>query len=181
MKYHLEVDRSAELSRRLLQRCMVFGDYTMHSGAPSLWLFDCLKLFEDFVLLTEAMDALNLSSPVAGIEYGGSLLASIHHAQRHSIPILVRKVEGSPVYHWQNPNQPWNHDVTLIDDVVTTGESMRDGKEALEKLGFAVTRQVCILNRSPIYPSECLVTRQEALDYYNENKPEAHRQPPRLL
>lgn len=182
-KNHLETDRSAELAQKLLRRCMVFGDYTMHSGEHSLWLFDCLKLFEDPDLFRQAMDALKLYWPVAGIEYGGSLLAAMRAGEGNSTPILVRKEsEGGGIYYAQNSGRAWEHKITLIDDVVTTGTSMWMAKMSLEMEGFKVIRQVCILNRSPNqYPAECLVTRQEAVDYYQANKPESHRQTPGLL
>ena len=174
-KYSLSSSHDAELAQSLLRQCMIFGDFSMHSGGHSDWIFDALKILENRYLLWQTIEALYIQEgPLAGIEYGGSIFAALALGRYQSAPILVRKEDqDSAVYcllggRLQATVYP---QVTLLDDVVKTGSSMRAAKRALMDRGIEVAREVCILNRSPDYPAECLVTRQEALDYRSENQP----------
>lgn len=179
-KYSLTGKHNAVLAQSLLRQCMVFGDFPMHSGGSSDWIFDALKILENRYLLWETIGALNLQEPVAGIEYGGSVFSALALGKNQAVPILVRKEDQESVVYCllggrlQATLYP---QVTLLDDVVKTGNSMRAAKRALMNRGIEVAREVCILNRSPSYPAECLVTRQEALDYRRENQPRGAGQP----
>ncbi len=179
-KYSLTGKRNAALAQSLLRQCMIFGDFPMHSGGHSDWIFDALKILENNYLLWQTIEALDLQEPVAGIEYGGSIFAALALGKNQSAPILVRREDqDSAVYCLLGGRLKATvyPQVTLLDDVVRTGSSMRAAKRALMERGIEVAREVCILNRSPDYPAECLVTREEALDYRRENQPRGAGQP----
>ena len=135
-------------TKALVQSCIVYEEKISHSGLVLPWWCDLLRVINDFDKLTDALfrsyplsaevPPLLKSSTHAGIELGGYLLAATNTSTN---VILVRK-DGS-LYGATNTKQP----IILIDDVVTTGNSMIAAEKSLKKAGLKVVKRVCILDR----------------------------------
>ncbi len=111
--------------------------FTSHAGEPLTWMFDALKIKYDFGTM---MRDLNPKYQVAGIEFGGALMALAHTKRA----ILVRK--SGQVYMDQ---YDWSHTktVSLIDDVCTTETSFIEAAIALANVGIGVSDYSVILDR----------------------------------
>lgn len=138
-----------------LAECVTFGDFLLHSGQKSDWIFDSLKLSytqRKDVLWCLGIEGYRLLEKITviGIELGGALIAYTDCVY----PGLVRK-DGT-VYL---PNS-CDDKAILLDDVCTTGSTFKMAKRALQKEGITVTKCMCIINRGN-YPCESLFTGDE--------------------
>jgi orotate phosphoribosyltransferase len=140
-------------------RAVAFGDFTLASGKKSSYYINSKKvLFHGEAiallgqLLYEATCDLEIQA-IGGLEIGAIPMATaavLHyqHAGKTLEGFFVRKqakghgskerVEGQV-----NPGDR----VVVVDDVLTTGESVVQAIEAVEACGGAVARVVCIVDR----------------------------------
>jgi len=124
-------DWEKQQNLELVKRCIRYGDFTLHSGQKSGWVCDLLLVQRYF---PSFLASLKPTYPVVGIELGGLLLSQPGGA-------FIRK-DGS---YYSNGYQPiW---VSLLDDVVTTEQSMSEASLALDKLGIEVREYLCVLDR----------------------------------
>lgn len=139
------------------EHCIVETPFIGHSGEELSWRCDLIKAhgyFNDFMreLVPFAFDYQNLNCPkLAGIELGGFLLTISHTAMNDGGEffdfgecILVRK-DGTIL----DLGYPSRRKVILVDDVVTTGNSLLAGQKALEENGYEVFANACVLDRRP--------------------------------
>jgi orotate phosphoribosyltransferase len=149
-------DRLKELFR---QRALQFGDFTLASGKKSTYyvnskkvLFhaEAITLLGD--LLYEATKDLDFQA-IGGLEVGAipmaaAALTAFHRNGRHLEGFFVRKQVKEHGSKDRLEGQVKAGDkVVVIDDVLTTGGSVVQAIEAVEALGAAVVRVVCICDR----------------------------------
>lgn len=130
-----------------------FGEFKLSSGGVSDYYIDMRRaisipsIYKEIIeLMTKEVGDAEL---IAGIESGGVPWASMLAYRMGMGMIYVRKqakehgtarlVEG--IYE---PRQR----VLVVDDVVTTGSSIRRGVEALRSVGLDVVRALAIVDRS---------------------------------
>jgi len=140
-----------------LQKKGIFvqGDFTLRNGESSDYYCDIKKALGDPELLQYIVTALLLLIPqnttcIAGSGYGGITLASLVAYKKKLPLILVRekiKDHGTKkVIDGYIPNK--KDTICIIDDVFTTGSSIRDTKEKLSITRARYTKSIVVLNRS---------------------------------
>ena len=143
------------LARDIDSTCRLTGEFTLRSGQVATEYFDkylfearpdlLARVVEQMVpLLPEGTEMLG------GLELGGVPIATILSARTGLPGLFVRKkakaygtcklAEGGDVAGRQ---------VTLIEDVITTGGAVRDATHALRAEGAIVHTVVCAIDRSP--------------------------------
>ena len=164
---HAETIRSADSPvARLMQEtgALLYGDFTLASGKKSEYYFDSKKLTLDpqgalFVAqsIVEALDNF-------GIKYvGGTAYGAIPIAAQVALYSAIRP--GNPIrafYHRRTPDSkthgtqataegqipPPGEPVAILEDVVTTGESLLDAIQKAEADGFRVTHAMTLVDRN---------------------------------
>lgn len=135
--------------------CRLTGEFVLRSGQVSSEYFDKYLFESEPGLLSRVVARMVPLVPpstdlLGGLELGGVPLATML-SQRTGLPVLfVRKrakeygtrklAEGPP---------PAGRQVTLVEDVVTTGGAVRDAATALRQAGAEVGVVVCAIDRSP--------------------------------
>ena len=135
----------------ILKKGIVRGNFTLHCGEQSSWVLDVLKVIDDLytnsVLVTNTFPGLNprlnKKAIVFGIEFGGAILAQ----RLFNVPGILRKDNTVYVPKYYNRGTDI---VFLLDDVVTTGVSIRSGLSALKNNNIPVHQIITILDRRPI-------------------------------
>src|SRR5919106_3630782 len=143
-----------DLAAELRHRCLVSGDFVLRSGQRTNIYLDKYRAEADPELLLRAARKMAADIPdgtelLAGLELGGVPLAVIL-SQVTGLPArFVRKqpkdygtrlqVEGGEVDSRQ---------VTVVEDVVTSGGAVVDGVEALRAAGAAVGSAGCLILRA---------------------------------
>ncbi|VTS01505.1 orotate phosphoribosyltransferase [Tuwongella immobilis] len=149
-------DRLKEL---YLQRAVFFGNFTLASGKQSTYYINSKKILfhsEAVALLGEVLfeATADLSiQAIGGLEIGAipmsAAAALVYHQKGRSIEgFFVRKTAKSHgskelVEGIVNPGDT----VAVIDDVLTTGESVAQAIAAVEAVGAKVARVVCVVDR----------------------------------
>jgi len=134
-----ELQNAANLNPKELGKwspAIIFGNFTLHSGGETYWLFDALRIKEQF---TQLMAELSPKFYAVGIEFGGALMSQAFY----SASGLVRK--NGDVYIGERYSQVSR--VTLIDDVCTTEASFLAAAERLAFIGLGVHEYMCIMDR----------------------------------
>jgi orotate phosphoribosyltransferase len=151
---HGEVDLElVDLARDIDRTCRLHGAFTLRSGIVADEYFDKYLFEADPVLLRRVATRMVSLLPadtevIAGLELGGVPIVTML-GQLTGLPTaFVRKqakeygtlklAEGSAVTGRQ---------VTLIEDVITTGGAVRDATLALRELGAQVDLVVCAIDR----------------------------------
>lgn len=132
-----------------------FGTFTLRSGEVSHYYCDIKEAMGDPVILRMMMKELVRLVPVnvtciAGSGYGGISLATLVAYQRRLPLVLVRdRVKDHGTKKSIDGYMPGRKDVVcIIDDVFTTGSSIRDTKEKLKANRVKYSKSVVVLNRS---------------------------------
>jgi orotate phosphoribosyltransferase len=142
-----------DLAAEIRDRCLVSGDFVLRSGQRTNVYLDKYRAEADPEVLLQAgrkmaADVQPGTELLAGLELGGVPLAVIL-SQVTGLPTrFVRKqpkdygtrlqVEGGEVDSRQ---------VTVVEDVVTSGGAVVDGVEALRAAGAIVDSAVCLILR----------------------------------
>ena len=145
-----------------------YGDFTLRSGIKTHYYCDIKEAFGDPKLLTLFTTELAKLVPknttcIAGSGYGGITLSSIV-AYKLKLPlVLVRdKIKDHGTKKSIDGYIPTSKDrVCIIDDVFTTGSSIRDTKERLTVTKAKFTRSIVVLNRSNNKKVLSLVNNQD--------------------
>ena len=123
------------------------GDFTLHSGDSSPVLFDVpsmlwsnreRKYIQDILisrLPNQSYDA------IVGIEFGGAILATLLMEWLQDKHLGFYRKDGTIILSWPHQN------IILIDDVKTTGNSLREAKRNLEAAGHIVVQSICLIGR----------------------------------
>jgi orotate phosphoribosyltransferase len=147
------------LKELFLKRAVTFGNFTLASGKTSHYYIDSKKVlfYSEAVallgdLLVDATRDLDLQA-IGGLEVGAIPMAtaavlSYHRAGRSIEGFFVRKQAKGHGSQSRVEGQVKAGDrVAVIDDVLTTGGSVLQAIEEIEKLGACVVRVVCIVDR----------------------------------
>lgn len=150
-----------ELAKKIVDTCMIRGDFTLRSGQKSNVYFDKYRFMSDPELMYEVVRALRrrIINPcpdvLAGLETGGIPVATAlqqleHHTTgRASQVCFVRKKakEYGTAQQIEGCDVSGQH-VLVIEDVVTTGGAVFAAVKALREAGAVVTRVLCVIDRS---------------------------------
>ena len=142
-----------DLARRVKDRALLTGAFTLRSGQVSDHYFDKYLVESDPALLRSAAGAMAALVPVgdvvlAGLELGGIPLVTML-GQLTDRPIrFVRKqaktygtallIEGGPVE---------GSTVVLVEDVITSGGAVLEAIDAVRAAGGVVDTVVCLIDR----------------------------------
>ena len=142
-----------------LARALALGRFTLASGKTSSYYINSKKVLfnpEAVALLGEllyqATAELDLQA-IGGLEIGAIPMATAaalryHQAGRTVEGFFVRKQAKGHGSQERVEGQVQRGDrVAVIDDVLTTGESVAQAIAEVEKLGATVARVVCIVDR----------------------------------
>lgn len=126
----------------IILTCKKEGDFTLHSGEKSSYLFDVMELIGNTKFHHEYTWFIE-DEYLVGIEFGGAVLAALG-SQYNTLDIddrfgIVRK--NGTLYGYIPDNY------TLIDDVVTTENSIR---KAIEQIGKPPKRIKTVVDRRKI-------------------------------
>ncbi len=118
--------------------CLTKGDFTLHSGQKSKYLFDTMKLISNHDFMEEFYNFVD-GDFLVGIEFGGSILASMYGSETLKFAIIRKDgtIYGSPI-----PKR-----FVLLDDVVTTENSIRTASKLLSNIGYYYDEVKCIVDR----------------------------------
>lgn len=161
---HTETETAAEISRLMEQSgALLFGDFTLASGRQSPYYFDSKKLTldPDGALLVarrmvEKLDQFGISY-IGGTAYGAIPIvsqAALYSNLRPGQPIRafyhrrendVKKYGTKAKADGQFP--PNDVPVAIIEDVVTTGESLLEAIEKAKADGYNVTHAMTLVDR----------------------------------
>ncbi len=134
----------------IILSCKKEGDFTLHSGEKSSYLFDVMKLL-DKRMFHRHLGRFVKDECLVGIEFGGAILAAAGSQNNHQWDEfgiaytrdrrfgIIRK-DGT-LYGYIPDNY------TLIDDVVTTENSIR---KAIEQIGKEPEKIKCIVDRRKV-------------------------------
>ena len=162
-----ETIRSADSpATQLMQQtgALLYGEFTLASGKKSEYYFDSKKLTLDpqgalFVAksIVEALDHFGIKY-VGGTAYGAIPIAAqvaLYSAIRPGNPIRAfyhRKISDAKKHgtHAESEGQfpPPSEPIAILEDVVTTGESLLDAIQKAEADGFRVTHAMTLVDRN---------------------------------
>jgi len=149
----------ARLRQLYLDRAVSFGDFTLASGQKSSYYINSKKVLfhgEAVALLGELLYQATQDLPIVGIgglEVGAIPMAaaaamSYHRHGRAMEGFFVRKeAKGHGSKQRVEGEIKAGDHVAVIDDVLTTGGSVVQAIEEVEKLGAVVARVVCVVDR----------------------------------
>ncbi len=144
-----------DLARDIDACCRLTGEFTLRSGQVSHEYFDKYLFEAEPQLLRRVVAQMRELVPdgtelLGGLEMGGIPIATMLSAETGLPALFVRKeaktygtcklAEGPDVDGKQ---------VTLVEDVITTGGAVRDATRALRGYGATVADVVCAIDRSP--------------------------------
>jgi orotate phosphoribosyltransferase len=147
------------LKELYLSRAISFGSFTLASGKTSSYYINSKKVLfcsEAVALLGESLYEATRDldiQAIGGLEIGAIPMAtaaalSYHRAGRSIEGFFVRKQAKEHGSQSRVEGQVKSGDrVAVIDDVLTTGGSVLQAIEEVEKLGAKVMRVVCIVDR----------------------------------
>jgi orotate phosphoribosyltransferase len=153
----------ADAARRLLElfkaRAVAFGDFTLASGRKSRFYINSKKVLfhgEAIALLGERLYEATRDLDIAaigGLEVGAIPMATAavlryQQAGKTLEGFFVRKeTKGHGTQERLEGQVNAGDRVAVVDDVLTTGESVVQAIEAVEGRGATVARVVCIVDR----------------------------------
>ena len=118
----------------IILTCKKEGDFTLHSGEKSSYLFDVMEIIND-EFFQQAFINFTRRDMLVGIEFGGAMLVMLVDA-----PFGFVRKDGT-IYGYVPDNY------TLVDDVVTTENSIR---KAIEQIGKKPKKIKTIIDRRKI-------------------------------
>jgi orotate phosphoribosyltransferase len=132
-----------------------FGEFTLRSGTKTHYYCDIKEALGDpelLDLLTKGLIKLvpKNTTCIAGSGYGGITLASLVSYKLKLPLVLVRdKIKNHGTKKLIDGYVPIAKDrVCIVDDVFTTGSSIRETKKKLMKTKTKITKAIVVLNRS---------------------------------
>lgn len=151
--WHAASVDDADLARAIDRACRLTGQFTLRSGQVSAEYFDKYRFESDPRLLRALAERMVPSVPeetelLGGLELGGVPIVTVLSALTGIPAVFIRKeaktygtcrlAEGADVRGRQ---------VTLVEDVLTTGGAVRDAATALRAMGAAVDVVLCAIDR----------------------------------
>ncbi len=134
---------------------LIYGDFTLRSGETSKYYCDVKKALGAPKILTLIVKELCKIVPgevtcIAGSGYGGITLSSlVAHTLGLPLVLMRDKMKDHGTKQLIDAYVPTKNDVVcIIDDVYTTGSSIKDTKVKLRITKCKLTKPVVVLNRS---------------------------------
>jgi orotate phosphoribosyltransferase len=148
-------DLDPDLARDIDALCRLTGEFTLRSGQVSGEYFDKYLFEADPALLARVVARMEPLLPsgtelLGGLEMGGIPIATVLSA-RTGLPALFVRKEAKTYGTCKLAEGPdvAGKQVTLVEDVITTGGAVRDATRALREHSATVTDVVCAIDRSP--------------------------------
>ena len=133
------------------------GDFTLKSGRKSKIYVNKDKIFINFELFAKVLDCLMLTiifgpgtnsfDVIAAPEGGGCILASPLITTMKKNFVRIHE-EGKFILKHPYKEFVKGKKVLLIDDVITTGGTLKQCADEIERAGGIITDVVCIWNRT---------------------------------
>lgn len=143
-----------DLASDIDRTCRLTGTFTVRSGQTVTEYFDKYLFESDPQLLRRVAEAMQPLVPpgtqlLGGLELGGIPIVTMLSSLTGIPALFVRKkakeygtrrlAEGAEVEGRQ---------ITLVEDVITTGGAVRDATAALRRAGASVDTVICAIDRS---------------------------------
>ncbi len=161
---HFDELRQAAIIEKILELAkskgaLIFGDFTLTSGAKSHYYFDGRLISLDpagayyvaraFLLILRGCDAQAIAGPSIGADPIVGAVALLSHQEGHPVPGLIVRKEpkghGTGRYI-EGPLIPGMR-VAVVDDTCTSGKSLFHAIKAVETEGCRVVKVLAILDR----------------------------------
>jgi uridine monophosphate synthetase len=159
--------------QRLLADCVQYGSFTLSSGISTDHYIDVHSLisrpasFKDVIGSLPDLSFHYPSLRVCGVPHGATALATGYSWLYDVSQVLLRKeVKAHGLQKLLEGCWSPGDEVLLLDDVWTTGSSMRQAQEVLESLGLRVVAKWVIVWRGqgdPLPDMNYLITEAELL------------------
>ncbi len=124
----------------VIYNCLKEGDFLLHSGQRSKYLFDVMRLIRNYDFCDEFYQFVN-NNFIVGIEFGGAILATLDGGSQNKDFAIIRKdgtIYGNLILK----------DYVLLDDVVTTEHDLREAMEQIyQQTGYYPSKIKCIVDR----------------------------------
>jgi orotate phosphoribosyltransferase len=147
-----ELDRPAFVAALTACGALRFGTFTLASGKTSSYYVDIKKAVTQPDLLRTIADAMapyaRGADRIAGVELGAVPIAAAVSLASHKPYVMVRKVakeHGTKQDFEGELNR--GERVLLVEDVVTTGGTLRAAVERLRGHGAKIEDVVCVVDR----------------------------------
>lgn len=149
----------SELGRRIYASAHLTGEFVLRSGQVAGEYFDKYRFEADPVLLDAVAEAMVPLVPegtevLAGLEMGG--IPVVTALGRHTgLPCaFVRKeAKAYGTRRLAEGAETAGKQVTIVEDVVTTGGQIVLSTTELRALGAEISDALCVINRNPATPA----------------------------
>lgn len=141
------------VAKEIAEKCRLTGDFTLRSGKKSNVYFDKYQFESDPILLGKICELLKYMIPlytdvIAGLETGGIPIATVL-SRMTGIPLAIIRKEAKT---YGTCNQAEGADmvgknVVLIEDVISTGESVLEAMDDMSSQGVKFTKVICVIDR----------------------------------
>ncbi|PKL89456.1 MAG: orotate phosphoribosyltransferase [Ignavibacteriae bacterium HGW-Ignavibacteriae-2] len=144
-----------ELGKHIYDTAHITGEFLLRSGKISNEYFDKYLFESDPILLDTIAEHLRPLVPIetelyAGLEMGGIPIATMISQKTNKPSIFVRKKAKEYGTKKLAEGCDFNKkNITVIEDVVTTGGQIITSTEELRKLGAKVEYVMCVIVRDP--------------------------------
>ncbi len=145
-----------ELGRRIYNASHLTGQFTLRSGAVSQEYFDKYQFESNPKLLREIAEQLAKDIPpqteiLAGLEMGGIPIATALSLYTELPQVLVRKTaKGYGTEKLAEGVDISGRNVTLVEDVITTGGQVVRSAGELRNMDANVEYALCVIERDEI-------------------------------
>lgn len=156
IKYILQIHPGRELSGNRIAELLTgtgairFGRFTLTSGKESDYYVDVKEAITDpanLRLIAGNISDLVEADKIAGVELGAVPLLVASSIQTGKSYMIIRKERKHGTKSLIIGNAPKGASVDLIEDVVTTGNSVLKAVNYLRELGCVVKRCICVVDR----------------------------------
>lgn len=139
------------LKDRLIEAGAIkFGEFTLTSGKKSNYYVDIKEAATDPIVLDEISDALSdlvKGDVLAGVELGAVPLIIATSLKRKIPYVIIRKERDHGIKKLMIGKFKEGAEVEIIEDVVTTGNSVLRAVKYLRENGAKVSRAICVVDR----------------------------------
>jgi len=130
-----------------IQQSISYGDFNGTSGKPLSYYIDCRPLVVNssirLSIIKSFFDIIETENVVfAGPLTSGAILASDMALFKKTDAIIVNSKEDKVIYPLDTDLK--NKEIVLVDDVITTGHTIR---KCMELISYPISKVLCIIDR----------------------------------